>query len=204
MLCGGLNMSKEKELNNLYKEYKELLDGEEIVPGDGNIDARLLLVGEAPGKDEIRLGKPFVGMAGKNLNEFLTLLDIDRKDIYITNTIKYRLSKINPLTGRVVNRPATKDEINRNREYLLKEIFIIDPKYIVTLGNVPLKALVDEHGRATIGKVHGKLITVVISDSEYRLFPLYHPASIIYNRALRDIYMCDIKKLKELVRNNFI
>jgi uracil-DNA glycosylase family 4 len=197
-------MSKEKELSSLYKEYKELFKGEEIVLGDGNIDARLMLVGEAPGKDEVRLGKPFVGMAGKNLNEFLALLGIDRKDIYITNAIKYRLFKINPLTGRVVNRPATKDDISRNRGYLLKEISIIDPMYIVTLGNVPLKALVDGHSRMTIGKVHGKLKTIVLSGNEYRLFPLYHPASIIYNKALRDIYVGDIKKLKELIWNNSV
>lgn len=188
-------MSKSEQLNILYEDYKKEFAGEEIVLGDGNVDSSLLLIGEAPGKDEVRLARPFVGMAGKNLSEFLEVLGMDRESIYITNAIKYRLSKVNPQTGRVVNRPASKEEINSNRQYLLKEIEIINPRYIVTLGNVPLKAITDDHN-ISIGTVHGELKTVPISGKEYSLFPLYHPASIIYNRNLKDIYINDIKKLK--------
>jgi len=155
-------------------------------------------VGEAPGKDEVRLSKPFVGAAGKNLSEFLEMLDIDRESIYITNAIKYRLSKINSKTGRTINRPATKEEINLNREYLLKEIDIIKPEYIVTLGNVPLKSVMSDYN-INIGDVHGKLMTVTVHSITLNLFPLYHPASVIYNQSLKKVYFEDIQKLKEIL-----
>jgi len=191
-------MSKSEQLEELYREYKKEFEGKEIVTGDGNVDADILLIGEAPGKDEVRLAKPFVGMAGKNLSEFLELLGVKREGIYITNAIKYRLSTINPQTGRAVNRPASKEEIDRNREYLLREIEIISPRYIVTLGNVPLKSVTHDYG-ISIGSVHGEMKAVSISGREYFLFPLYHPASIIYNRKLKSVYIDDIKKLRESI-----
>jgi len=198
MLKGRYTVTKNEELQLLYDKYKKEFAGKEIVLGDGNINSRLLLVGEAPGKDEVRLSKPFVGAAGKNLSEFLEVLDIDRESIYITNAIKYRLSKINSKTGRAVNRPATKEEINLNREYLLKEIDIIRPEYIVTLGNVPLKSVMSDNN-ISIGDVHGKLMTVSIQSATLNLFPLYHPASIIYNQSLKKVYYEDIQKLKEIL-----
>lgn len=191
-------MLKEELLEHLYADYKIQFQGEEIVLGEGNPDAGLLLIGEAPGKDEVRLSRPFVGMAGRNLNEFLGVLGIQRQNIYITNAIKYRLSKINPQTGRVVNRPATKEEIDRNRDFLLKEIEIIKPAYVVTLGNVPLKAVTGE-ADISIGTVHGELKQSAAADREIHLFPLYHPASIIYNQSLKETYIDDIKKLKRII-----
>ncbi|MCX7843652.1 MAG: uracil-DNA glycosylase [Clostridia bacterium] len=191
-------MTKRDRLNILYEKYKEEFEGNEIVLGDGNPDAELLLIGEAPGKDEVKLGKPFVGTAGRNLNEFLGILGVDRTYIYISNAIKYRLSKTNPKSDRTVNRPATTEEIKMNRQYLLNEIGIIKPGFIVTLGNVPLRA-VTGNLKTTIGSVHGEVGFVHIGQAEYKLFPLYHPASVIYNRSLRDIYICDIKKLKSYI-----
>ena len=134
-------MSKSEQLIALYESYKREFEDKEIVLGDGNPDGELLLIGEAPGKDEVLKGRPFVGMAGKNLSEFLDVIKLTRDDIYITNAIKFRLSKVNPDTGRISNRPATRQEIEQNRDYLLKEISIIEPKYIITLGNVPLRAV---------------------------------------------------------------
>lgn len=192
-------MTKQESLEQLYNEYRTALEGNEIVLGDGNINSEVLLIGEAPGKDEVKQGKPFVGAAGKNLTEFLSLLGLARQEIYITNAIKYRLSETNPQTSRVVNRPATRKEIEQNRVYLLKEIEIIDPIYIVTLGNVPLKAI-SEESKISIGNVHGQLIEVTVLQKEYKLFPLYHPASIIYNRNLKSIYLNDIEKLSSIVR----
>lgn len=193
-------MSKSEQLNILYEEYKKQFQGEEIVLGDGNADSRLVLIGEAPGKDEVRLLKPFVGMAGKNLTEFLEILGLGRESIYITNAIKHRLSKVNSDTGRVANRPATKEEIKNNRGYLLKEISIIKPEFVVTLGSVPLKAVTGEYD-ISMGSVHGKLKELELSGAAYKLFPLYHPASIIYNRSLKDVYINDIKKLKDIVNS---
>lgn len=190
---------KQEQLKNLYDKYKREFYDKEIVLGDGNVDSQLLLIGEAPGKDEVRLSKPFVGTAGKNLSEFLDILEAGRQTVYITNAIKYRLSQINPRSGRVVNRPAAKEEITANRNYLMEEIRIINPKYVVTLGNVPLKSVTGDFN-ASIGDFHGELTRVSISDMEYSLYPLYHPASIIYNRSLKDVYINDIMKLKEIYK----
>ena len=191
-------MDKQERLTELYREYMKDFKGEEIVTGCGNANSKLIFVGEAPGRDEVRLSKPFVGIAGKNLNELLEVLGLEREAIYITNAIKYRLSKINPQSGRVVNRPATREEINMNRKYLLNEINIIDPWYVVTLGNVPLRSITGD-GSITVGSAHGVLEKLIISGREYSLFPLYHPASIIYNRNLKDICMNDTNKLKEII-----
>lgn len=191
-------MSKSEQLMSLYELYNEEFFGREIVVGDGNADSELLLIGEAPGKDEVLKSRPFVGAAGKNLSEFLDKLGLKREDIYITNAIKFRLSKVNPDTGRVSNRPATKKEIEDNREYLIREINIINPKYIVTLGNVPLRSVCGDAGIA-IGEVHGKPDNIKVGEAEYTLFPLYHPASVIYNSKLKEIYNEDLEKLKQII-----
>jgi uracil-DNA glycosylase len=191
-------MLKDELIKKLYDDYSEKFKGQEIVLGEGNINAKLLLIGEAPGKDEVKLLKPFVGVAGKNLSEFLDVLKIGREEIYITNAIKYRLSETNAKTGRIVNRPALKEEIEQSRATLLEEIKIIAPSYIVTLGNVPLKA-VTSNNNLNIGNVHGKQLNVNLLGIEYTVFPLYHPASIIYNRNLKEVYLEDIDRLKELL-----
>ncbi|WP_010247155.1 uracil-DNA glycosylase [Acetivibrio cellulolyticus] len=192
-------MSKSEQLNILYSRYREEFQGQEIVTGDGNPNSSLLLIGEAPGKDEVANSKPFVGMAGKNLAQFLEVLGLKRDEIYITNAIKHRLSKVNPSTGRLSNRPATKEEIEQNREYLIEEIDIIGPKYIITLGNVPLRSVLGDH-KASIGDVHGALDKVSVKGREYGLYPLYHPASIIYNASIKKIYTKDIENLREIIK----
>lgn len=191
-------MTKYERLRNHYIKYTEDFRDKEIVLGSGNCDTRILLIGEAPGKDEVRLSKPFVGKAGKQLDEFLEMLEIGKDSIYITNAIKYRLSKADEKTGRVSNRPATRDEIISSRCCLLNEVEIICPEYIVTLGNVPLKAVTGDH-KKNIGNLHGSITNVDVNGKEYKLYALYHPASIIYNRSLKDIYINDIIKLKSLL-----
>jgi len=195
-------MSKSERLSILYSRYKEKFDKEEIVTGDGNSNSLLLLIGEAPGKDEVLKSKPFVGKAGKNLAQFLEILELKREDIYITNAIKYRLSKVNANTGRTSNRPATRREIEQNREYLIEEIDIINPKYIVTLGNVPLRSVLGDY-KVSIGCKHGVIDKVILKDNEYGLYPLYHPASIIYNVSLKDVYLKDIENLSKLLELSY-
>ena len=182
------------DLASLNEEYRRTFNEEAIVFGDGSIESKVLLIGEAPGKDEVAQGKPFVGAAGKNLNEFISILNITREDIYITNVVKYRLSKLNAKTNRLSNRPATVMDISINQPWLLREIEIINPSIIVTLGNVPLRAVTNDKS-LTIGSVHGKLLDCKINGVEKKLYPLYHPASIIYNRSLKDIYIKDVKEL---------
>ena len=196
-------MGKQDKLSEFYDEYIENFKDKIVVTGIGNIDAKLLLIGEAPGKDEIKKNEPFVGAAGKNLNIFLDSIGVKREDIFITNSIKYRLSKPSLLTGRLVNTPAKRIDIEMNREYLIREIGIISPEIIVTLGNVPLKSVTGDF-KLNIGDVHGKGLNIKMvmlggGEQGVKLFPLYHPASIIYNRSLQEVYLEDVIRLKEVL-----
>jgi DNA polymerase len=186
-----------KTLEQLIEAYtdrvrNELKSDSRVVFGDGNVNANIVLIGEAPGEKEEQTGKPFVGAAGKNLDEFLDILKLDREDLYITNVVKIRPYKINPETGRKSNRPPNKKEIDISVDILDEQMKIIGPKIVVTLGNIPLKAMVKDND-AKIGDYHGK----AVDSEEYVVFPLYHPASIIYNRSLYDVYISDLHKLKE-------
>lgn len=196
-------MDKRDKLSEFYDEYIENFKDKIVVTGIGNIDAKLMLIGEAPGKDEIKKNEPFVGAAGKNLNIFLDSIGVKREDIFITNSIKYRLSKPSSLTGRLVNTPAKHIDVEMNREYLIREIGIISPEIIVTLGNVPLKSVTGDF-KLNIGDVHGKALNIKMvmfggDEQGIKLFPLYHPASIIYNRSLQDVYLEDVIRLKEVL-----
>ena len=164
-----------------------------LVFGDGDAHARILMVGEAPGEQEALQGRPFVGKAGKNLDEFLALSRLDRRALYITNTVKFRPTKISG-AGRIVNRPPTQEEIKLNVPWLLREIELVDPEMIVTLGNVPLKALLGRE--MTIGACHGQWMKW----EGRSVYPLYHPASVLYNPALREVYRADVARLGEEVR----
>lgn len=196
---------KINKLQELFNEYKAGFPENRFVKGDGDVSARIMLIGEAPGKDEVAQGKPFVGKAGKNLEEFLSFIGLKREKIYITNVIKYKLSKfkVSEETGKILsesNRPARPEEIRAGIPFLLREIEIVAPEYIVTLGNVPLKAVLNDlSGSITIGEYHGKSRMIYIGENTYKLYPLYHPASIIYNRALKEVYNRDVLRLGEMI-----
>lgn len=167
-----------------------------LVFGDGNENSKIVLVGEAPGKTEVEQGKPFVGQAGKNLEEFINILGIKREDLYITNVVKFRPFKVNPNTGRESNRTPIKDEIRISTDFIEHELSIIRPKLVVSLGNIALRCILKD-SKVTIGVMHGNPINVKFAKAEFILFPLYHPASIIYNRGLRDVYLQDLIKLRD-------
>ena len=163
-----------------------------LVFGEGPQRPRLMLIGEAPGEQETLQGRPFVGKAGQNLDHFLALAGLCREEIYISNAVKLRPTKTGK-TGRLSNRPPTKDEIALFRPWLLREIAEVAPQMIATLGNVPLRAVT---GRSlTIGEVHGQVIDA--GETGLPLFALYHPASLIYNRALSDVYEQDVHALAQ-------
>ena len=180
-------MSMERFRSEVTAFFRKLYEDERkvLVFGEGRIGAPVMMIGEAPGEQESLQGRPFVGKAGKNLDAFLEEAGLDRGALYVTNTVKFRPTKVSP-AGRVVNRPPTQEEIRLFLPWLLKEIELVGPKYVLTLGNVPLKALL---GRTcSIGDVHGRFI-----DWNGRsLFPMYHPASVIYNPALKAVYREDI------------
>ncbi|MGN0183604.1 MAG: uracil-DNA glycosylase [Aristaeellaceae bacterium] len=190
-MSGELDRMRE-ELNRLIAD---LYEGEKkiLVHGEGEIGARVMLVGEAPGEQETLMGRPFVGKAGKNLDEFLELAGLERSQLYVTNAVKFRPTK-RSAAGRTVNRPPTREEVSLFLPWLRREIELVAPEVIVTLGNVPLRALTGP--KAVIGDVHG-----AFQDADgLRLYPMYHPASLIYNPALRPVYAEDIRRLSAHLR----
>ena len=166
-----------------------------LVFGEGSKNARLMLIGEAPGKDEVAAGRPFVGKAGENLNSFLNMLGLKRQDIYITNAVKYRPYKISE-KGSISNRTPTMKEIFSERDSLLSEINAVSPKLIITLGNIPLRS-VTGNKKLCVGDMHGK----IIKSDVFPVFSLYHPASIIYNHELKTVYQNDVNILSKIISN---
>jgi DNA polymerase len=168
----------------------------DMVFGEGPSGAPVMLIGEAPGAEETRLSRPFVGRAGKNLDEFLDTVGLKRADIYITNVVKFRPCKTSA-RGTLSNRPPDKDEIACMQPLLLREIEAVRPRIVVTLGNVPLKCLAGIS--STIGALHAAPAAANALSHRFMLFPLYHPASIIYNPSLKVVYAQDLIKLNKLL-----
>lgn len=152
-----------------------------MVPGEGNAAAAVMLVGEAPGANEDRLGRPFVGRAGMLLEELLAAAGLARGEVWITNVVKARPPK---------NRDPRAPEVAHCMPWLEAEVELIRPRVIVPLGRHALKHFAPE---ARIADVHGKLI-------QERLFPLYHPAAAMYNQSLRATLFDDARTLGEVVR----
>lgn len=191
----------EAELKRLRSELEKLIDevyaGEKkvLVHGEGEAGARVMLIGEAPGQQETLARRPFVGKAGKNLDEFLEMAEIDRSQLYVSNTVKFRPTRVSA-AGRIVNRPPTREEIDLFLPWLRREIELVRPQAVVTLGNVPLRALMAS--RATIGEMHGQFMQA----DGLEIYPMYHPASIIYNPSLREVYTADVRRLGQWLREN--
>ncbi len=168
--------------------------------GEGPDSPRVMFIGEAPGGEEAAKGHPFVGKAGKQLDELLIKADIDRSLVYVTNAVKYRPVNRKPRT--VSNRTPSGAELKAGLPLLRAEIELLRPRVIVTLGNTPLKAVsaIAELDKLTIGDVHGKPVEVKIKGYSCTLIPQYHPASVIYNRALLDVLAEDIAALGRFLK----
>lgn len=162
----------------------------QLVMGDGNVDADIIFIGEAPGKNEDEQGVPFVGAAGKFLNEMLDSISLKREDVYITNIVKYRPPN---------NRDPLPAEKRAFWPYLVKQIEIIDPKIIVTLGRHSMGYFLPN---AKISQIHGQPQQLDAVDGEHQyhwtILPLYHPAAALYNGSLRQTLMADFKQLASL------
>lgn len=187
----------------LWLPLKGKADLEHPVFGVGNAsNPSIMFIGEAPGKDEAASGVPFVGKAGKQLDEMLALARIDRSDVFVTNAVKYRPYR--EKNGRLSNRTPSPDEIMEGLELLGKEISLVSPTVIATLGNTPLSAVTMlARGfikQSTVGEAHGKPFSVFIDGKQRTVFPLYHPAACIYNRELKPVLEADLISLGDHVR----
>ncbi len=196
----GLVELYEKERLRIAETADGRGDYSHPVFGEGPVNPLVMLIGEAPGGDETKQGRPFVGKAGRQLDALLSGAGIDRSRVYITNTVKFRPVNVKPKS--VSNRTPTGAEMKAGLPLLKSELCLLSPRIIVTLGNTPLKAVLTLAGEQirTIGELHGRSISVTIEGKGMLLSPQYHPASVIYNRALADTLAEDIGRLGEMIR----
>ena len=164
----------------------------QLVMGHGNTDADIVFIGEAPGKQEDISGIPFVGAAGKLLDEMLSSINLLRSDVYVTNIVKYRPPN---------NRDPLPDEKKAFWPYLLRELKVIKPKVIITLGRHSMGNFLPD---VSISNVHGKLFKAMMKDPDseenvkINILPLYHPAAALYNGALRQTLFNDFLIIKKI------
>lgn len=173
----------------------------QLVFGEGNPDADVLFIGEAPGKQEDLQGKPFVGASGKFLDEMLASIGMKREDIYITNIVKYRPPN---------NRDPLPEEKKAFLPYLQEQLEIIQPKIIVTLGRhsggafLPDLHISQDHGKPKRIRVKRQEIRDKNSQSggtmELVIVPLYHPAAALYNGGMRQTLMEDFALIPEILK----
>jgi DNA polymerase len=160
----------------------------QVVFGAGNPRADVMFVGEAPGFHEDKQGIPFVGQAGKLLDRLLAGVDLRREDVYIANVLKCRPPG---------NRDPQSDEIESCEPHLFRQIELIEPKVIATLGNFATKLL---SGRPLgITRVHGQEQALTIAGRSVLLYPLYHPAAALYTPAMLKVLEADFARLPELM-----
>ena len=158
-----------------------------LVMGDGHPNADIVFIGEAPGKNEDVQGKPFVGASGKLLNEMLDSIGLQRDDVYITNIVKYRPPN---------NRDPLPAEKQAFLPFLVRQLEVIDPKMVVTLGRHSMEYFLPEH---KISDIHGQPQQIVVQERSITLMPLYHPAAALYNGSMRATLMSDFARIKERI-----
>ena|SRR5581483_10620476 len=182
-------MTKQQKLDQLkLREQQADLPLKEnasnIVFGEGSPEAQVFFLGEAPGKNEDLQGRPFVGSAGKILDQLIASIGLNRDQVYITSVLRYRPPK---------NRDPKPAEIAAVQPFLDEQIKIIQPKIIATLGRYSLKKFLPE---AKIAQVHGQPQKIKWNNLDLIIIPLYHPAAIIYNRKLQQTLEEDFKVIK--------
>jgi len=189
----GFEFEEGTDVEALVKETEIFKNCTNIVVGKGNVEANILFVGEAPGKNEDLEGEPFVGAAGKNLDKLLEQVGLSLEDVYVANILKCRPPE---------NRNPLPDEIRKHTPWLLKQIKEIKPKVICSLGNYATKFFLAEgdvdkmKDISGITGLHGKVKMIKINGVNVKLIPLFHPAAIIYNQSLKGEWEKDMGIVK--------
>ena len=181
-------------LENLKKKIKNISNcnlkesAKQIVFSDGNQNSHLMLVGEGPGQKEDEIGKPFVGDAGKLLDKMLKAINIDRKNIYITNVVNYRPPN---------NRKPEPAEITRYSEFLREHISIINPKILILMGSTAMEALFGN--KIKISKERGKWKELIINQKTYLTMITFHPAYLLRQPDQKKISWLDLKEMRKKI-----
>ena len=181
-------MDKDKELSKLKKKilkFNKNFPKKNLVFADGNKNSQVMIIGEAPGKTEDKLKKPFVGRAGKLLDELLNHINLDRTNVYITNVVNYRPDK---------NRKPTPEEINEFKRLLFKHIEIISPKCILLLGATAAAAVLNHIG--PLSEVRGKWKNIKIINSYFDILTTFHPAFLLRQPARKKSTLEDLHEFK--------
>ena len=186
-------MDKDRELSKLKNsilKFNKNFPGKNLVFSDGNKDANVMIIGEAPGRTEDKLQKPFVGRAGKLLDSLLETIRLDRSKVYITNVVNYRPDK---------NRKPTPEEINEFKKLLFKHIEIISPKCILLLGATAAAAVLNHIG--PLSEVRGKWKNIKIINSYFDILTTFHPAFLLRRPKYKKIFTKDLNDLKIKLKN---
>ncbi len=160
----------------------------QVVFGSGNANAGVMFIGEAPGANEDRQGLPFVGQAGKLLDKLLAEIELERADVFIANVLKCRPPG---------NRDPQPDEIATCRGYLERQVELIEPDVICTLGNFATKLLRGD--TAGISRLHGQAEERILGPRAIRLYPLHHPAAALYTPATLEALRADFQRIPKLL-----
>jgi uracil-DNA glycosylase family 4 len=191
---GASAAERREELIALYREVQACqkcplhATRTQVVFGSGNADADLMFVGEAPGFHEDQQGKPFVGAAGKLLEKLLADIGLNREDVFIANVLKSRPPG---------NRDPQLEEIEACKPYLTRQIQLIEPLVICTLGNFSTKLLTRRQDGIT--RVHGKPQQHTVGGLELTIYPIYHPAAGLRSQAMLTTLREDFERLPELL-----
>ncbi len=191
-IYSGTKVQKIEKLKKSIKSIKncELKKGaKNLVFSDGNIDAKIMIVGEAPGAQEDILGIPFVGRAGKLLDKMLESINLSRKKVYISNVINYRPP---------ANRRPSDEEINRYLPYLTSHIEIINPKILLLLGSTALNAIIGN--QEVISKARGKWNEIQIGKAKPLTIASFHPAFLMRQPEQKKMAWIDLKMIRDKIK----
>ncbi len=184
--------TKAQQLNSLRDEIIRAVvcldlaaQATQLVMGDGNPDANIVIVGEAPGKKEDQTGLPFVGASGRFLDNMLEAAGLNREDVYITNIVKYRPPG---------NRDPSQSEKNQFWPYLMQQLKIIQPRVVITLGRHSGMCFIPD---LVISRDHGHAQVV----GDWLVVPLYHPAAALYNGSIRRMLIDDFTEVAKLAQS---